>query len=411
MKKTKDSVELRATRFIFVFSFFVSSILLVFLAVSQPLKSNIAASYLWIAVLVLGTILIGNCTGSRRKYLKVFLVISVLNIIIVPPEIFLRLKGFRYETGIQFGYPRPYQFRVFVPDEKLFWKFPPSSPGINSFGFHEREVEIPKPAGTFRIVFLGNSTVYQGHPGMVELILKNLDPGVECLNFAIPGYSSYQGKVIAKTILSKLEPDVVTVTFGWNDRWLAYGSVDEEKKIKTRGGLIAGSINRLYNRWRLLQLGRKVLTPLLGGNEPLAVSRVPLEQFKTNLRIIGESCDALGAVTVFITEPSAHHVVGVPDYVVRERYAESKEKCLELIDIYNNAVREVAEERENWLLLDLDRLLSSRKDVRSIFTGDGFHFSRSGLALVASIESSFLAEKVLHRPLNFDYQGSNDSGI
>jgi len=401
MKNLKHSSELRVTRVIFIFSFLISSILLMLLATAQPLKSNIAASYLWLAALVFGVIAIGGCRGKRKKYLKFFLLIAVLNIIIVPPELYLRLKGFRYETGIQFGYPRPYQFKVFVPDEKLFWKFPPSSPGINSFGFQEREVQIPKPAGTVRIVFLGNSTVYQGHPHMVELILKEVEPGVECLNFAIPGYSSYQGKVITKTILPDLQPDAVAVTFGWNDRWLAYGSVDEEKKITINKSPVAGAISRLYNRWRLLQFARKLLSPVLGGSNPLNVSRVPLEQFKQNLRTIGEENSRLGAVTIFITKPSAHHVLGVPDYIVESRYAESKEKSLELLDSYNNAIREVAGEREDWLLLDLDRHLSTRNDVRSIFTKDGFHFSRSGLALVASIESGFIAKHVLHKSLDF----------
>lgn len=64
-------------------------------------------------------------------------------------------------------------------------------------------------------------------------------------------------------------------------------------------------------------------------------------------------------------------------------------------------LRAIGKENNRWLLLDLDGLLSTREDI-SIFTRDGFHFSKSGLALVASIESEFIARHILHKTLDID---------
>jgi lysophospholipase L1-like esterase len=344
---------------------------------------------------VLGTVVIGTCTGKRHGLLRFFLLIAILNLIIVPPELYLRLSGFRYESGIQFGYPRPYQFNVFEPDEKLFWKFPASKPEVNSYGFEGPEVARPKPAGIYRILFLGNSCTYQGAPAMVELILHGTHPEVECLNFATPGYTSYQGKVIAKSYLAELKPDLLVVSYGWNDRWLAYGSPDESKKIVVSSGTAATALGGLYSRWRLLQYFRKALSPLLGRTEPLDTSRVPVAQFRKNLEEIGFEAGTLGIPVIYATEPSSHPTAGVPDYIMQSKYAASKDAALALFTEYNNAVRGLAGERSSWSLVDLDAAMSSRPDVRQLFTADGIHYSKAGTAVVADIEARFILDHFL----------------
>ncbi len=389
-----ESNELRMTRLIFVGSFLVSALVLASLALNRPIRANIAASYLWTALLVLGTMTVSACTGARRRFLRLFLLLSILNLIVVPAEAYLRLRGFHYESGIQFGYPRPSQFSAFEPHEKLFWRFSPSQPGVNSYGFRGREVRTPKPALAYRILYIGNSCTYQGFPGMVEMILRGRRPETECLNFATPGYTSFQGKVVVQSYVDGLEPDLAVVSFGWNDRWLAYGSTDEEKRIVIPAGGFAKGLRAVYSRWRTLQFMRKFVTPARRRAVPLDVSRVPADRFRANLRVIGEEFSRRGIPVIFVTEPSSHHSLGVPEYVVRSHYAVSKEASLALLAEYNGIVREVAGERPGWFLIDLDSLISGRRDVRGIFTGDGLHFSERGLALVAEIESRFISTNI-----------------
>ena len=395
MRPVKESSGLRSTRMAYVGSFLITTVLLAFLAIARPLKSNIAAGYLWTVALVLGTIVIGACTGSRRRFLKIFVVLAILNIVLVPPEIYLRLTGFRYETDVQFGYPRPYQLSAAERDENLFWTFPKLRPGINSYGFEGTEPARPKPAGVYRILYLGNTCTAEGFPAMTELILRETNPAVECVNFAAPGYSSYQGKVLARTCLTELTPDLLVVSFGWNDRWLAYGASDESKKMTVKRSAAAEFMNTLYNRWRLLQLFRRALSPVLGNPTPLEVSRVPADQFRKNLEEIASDAGKLGIPVIFATEPSSHPSIGVPDDVVTSGFAKSKETSLALFREYNDVVRDVAREQGSGHLIDLDALMSSRSDVRQLFMGDGIRYSRPGMAVVADIEARFIAEHVL----------------
>jgi lysophospholipase L1-like esterase len=386
------STERRATRMIFVGSFLVSTIALAALAIEQPLRSNIAAGYLCGAFLVIGILVIGAVSGKRRRFLHFFLLVSILNISLVPAEAYLRMRGFRYESGIQFGYPRPYQFSAFEVDERLFWRFSPDEPGVNSYGFKGPEVENPNPRGMYRILFIGNSCTFQGFPAMIELILRERHAPLECLNFAMPGYTSHQGRLFLGLYLKELDPDLVVASFGWNDRWLAYGEVDSEKKVNANPGAVARIVQGVYSRWRLLQFSRKILAPAFGGVEPIDMPRVPLEDFSRNLDDIGAMCDERSIPVVFATEPSSHAALGVPSFVVESGYAESEEAHLRLIAEYNDAVRAVSMNRH---LIDLDALISSRTDVRRIFTGDGLHFSEAGLALVAKIEAEYIESSLI----------------
>ncbi len=391
----KESTALRSTRMFFVASFLITTALMALLSLAQPLKSNIAAAYLWGISLMLGTLAIGACTGKRRRYLRFFIAVAAVNLFITPAEVFLRYRGFSYELNIQFGYPRPYQISSAERDEKLFWTFPKSYPGINSYGFKGSEPARPKPAGIYRIVFLGNTCTSAGFPAATELMLRETHPGVECLNFALPGYSSYQGKMIAKSFLAELEPDLLVVSFGWNDRWLAFETVDEDKRIAVDRGAGRSIAAGIYSKWRLVQLFRKALAPILGESKQLDVSRVPADQFMKNLEEIGAEADRLGAPVIFVTEPSSHPSLGVPDDVVSSTYAKSKEDAIALFREYNEIIRRVANERSSWRLLDLDALMSSRSEVRRLFEDDGVRYSIAGTAVVADLEARYILEHFL----------------
>lgn len=393
----QESSELRAVRMLFVGSFLLSSILLILLALSQNTKTHILASYISIVVLFAGTAYLGSSSIRRKKTLELFLLAAAVNLIIVPTETFLRIRGFRYEPGVQFGYPRPYQFSAFEPHEKLFFIFPRSNPGVNSYGFDGPEPARPKPARTTRIIFLGNSCTWQGLPGGVEAILRGEHPEIECLNFATPGYSSHQGVVIARSYFEELHPDIVIACYGWNDRWLAYGAPDHEKILKTKNSSIGQFVQNIITRVRLLQLLRKALSPLLGKIEPLDMPRVPKDRFVGNLEEIGAIAGHLGARYVVVTEPSSYGSAGVPNYVVESGYARSKEEAQRLLIEYNDAIRAVARKHPEWYLLDLDSLISTRSDARAMFAWDGIHYSKAGLTAASEAEARFLRENILAR--------------
>ncbi len=342
-----------------------------------------------LAALSLSLVLLGWATpritgrGSAPGWL---IAAAVLNLLLVAPELGLRAAGFRHESGIQFGYPRPSEFRAFRPDEQLFWTYDPTVAGINSWGFPAPEVESSKAPGSIRLVFLGDSCTEQGYPGMVEVLLGARHPErrFEAVSLAISGYSSYQGLKVAERYASRVAPDLVTVYFGWNDHWLAYREIDSAKRIDPSSGLARRAI--ASSRWAqgLMFLGER----LLGRSEgPLAVPRVPEPEYRSNLTAIVRTFASSGVSVLLVTAPTSHPVLGVPEQLVQRGFTSDSSACIAAHRRYNEIVREVAKAEPTAVLIDLEARFGGFPAVRlgRIFTADGIHFTPEGLALVASL--------------------------
>lgn len=92
----------------------------------------------------------------------------------------------------------------------------------NSLGMRDRERSARKPAGTFRILFLGDSMV-QGYgvpqkETMVALLEESLkepkrEKRIEVLNGGVFGYSPFLEYLYLQEIMSVVEPDMVVVGF------------------------------------------------------------------------------------------------------------------------------------------------------------------------------------------------------
>lgn len=77
-----------------------------------------------------------------------------------------------------------------------------------------------------RVIFIGDSnTMGYGVPtdaSFVEVVDRLL-PGVDTINLGVLGYSSYQGRVTLDKYLPLLKPDLVIVSFNFNDRRYVVG--------------------------------------------------------------------------------------------------------------------------------------------------------------------------------------------
>lgn len=326
--------------------------------------------------------------ARRGKNIDWVLSVAVLNLLVLTPELFLRQANFHYETGVQFGYPKPAQFEAFVPDKDLFWKLPPQKPGVNSLGFEGKEIEVPKPAGIYRILFLGDSVPRQGYPAMVETFL-NAQPQrknrFECINLSMSGYSTYQGRILVDKYGTVLEPDLVLVSYGWNDHWQAYGQIDSKKTITVSWS----AADTVYKYSRVLQWLRYRLSPLIGIEHPLSEARVPPDEYRANLTYIGTFFTTRHVPVIFITPPTAQYSLGVPDYLVKEGFAANKESVVTLHRAYNQIVREVTT-AHHWPILDLEQEFASLDNLADIFIEDGIHLTPIGLGLVAKRVTDFI---------------------
>jgi lysophospholipase L1-like esterase len=390
--------ELKLIRIILTGSLLCSIIMVAFITFTRP------RWFLAFSGLSLSLMLSWYFTGyfyRRKMNIEWFLSLAFVNFFILVPELSLRIANFHYEFGIQFGYPRPKEFVNLVPDQKLFWKMPSSLEGVNSLGFQEREIITPKPNNVYRILYLGDSCTQQGYPNFVESILNEKQINdlkhIECVSLGMSGYSSFQGRVLSESYHSEMDPDLIVVYYGWNDHWLAYEAIDSEKIVREAPS--NQITNYLFQHLRIFQGIRKLLDLITKSNEPLNKVRVPVDQYRQNLLKISEVFKERGVQIIFITAPTSHYRLGVPDYLVEEKFTPDKEFAVLMHKKYNQVVRDVAKETESFLL-DLESDFNMRENLDDIFMRDGIHFTSFGINEVAIHIANFVKANVLSSEYN-----------
>lgn len=392
-----QSKEVRCTRVILTGSF-LCSIILAFVLASFRIR--------W-AIVFLGLILISSILWfvipylhRQKKPIGWFLSIAVLNLLIVSPELALRLVDFRYQSVIEFGYPRS-MLAYLESDEKLFWKRKSSDANVNSLGFQGEEIVIPKPQNSYRILYLGDSVTEQGYPGIVEHFLKLSYPdspkNFESVVLAVSGYSSHQGRVLAETYGSQFEPDLVVVYFGWNDHWQAYGATDAKKVIKMSKTVWSRVMEFAYNRSRILQFLNWILLSHTSSDvTSIRQLRVPLNQYRDNLRQIEKVFTNKSVPAIFIMAPTSHYKLGVPDYLVEKNFVQDKKTAIRLHKEYNQVVRNIAQDGTSYSLdLEAEYNNLSAENLAALFLADGIHMTDIGLAVIAKRISEFIETHIL----------------
>jgi lysophospholipase L1-like esterase len=137
--------------------------------------------------------------------------------------------------------------RITEGDPLVFWRIKPNlSKAIwdftlvstNARGWRHEGSLGRKPIGGFRIVCLGDSvtfgyrvpTVWAERPEdyprdalpysmLIEDRLRRANPGraIDVLALAVPGFTSHQGLALLGREIAGIQPDVVTICYGWND--------------------------------------------------------------------------------------------------------------------------------------------------------------------------------------------------
>lgn len=310
-------------------------------------------------------------SASRRLLFALIALLMILG----GAEIGLRLLGFHYQRNLsfmQFNFPNPRELhQIFEPDPKLLWRMRPGftfGAGfgvLNREGFRGPEFIKEKPAGTYRIVALGDSVTF-GQPEVYypDLLARRLSDltgrPVEALNFGVPGYSSWQGRVLLARALRDYRPDLVIIFFGWNDHWLAQGFADKDQ-VPT-----AAKISAALSRLRKLRLYQFLNHELAWFREkfspPPAVLRVAPEDYRANLIAMVQLCRDHAAVPILATAPSGLGQGPLPDYLTYLKFARSADEVIKLHHEYNNLTRETAK-REGVILVDLDAAFQEKPDA------------------------------------------------
>ena len=244
---------------------------------------------------------------------------------------------------------------------------------LNRAGFRSREFTHKVP-GVFRVLSLGDSCTFgliatqsqsaeyirEPYPQRLErLVAERVGPGrVEVLNAGIAGYNSFQGLMLLRTKLRGLEPDLITVRFGWNDHFMsaeaagAYGyrEPDSALALGLQDLMLRTSLYGFFRRlnFELRALRSRANPPPVAALPTEWLPNVPREDYKHNLRRIIALGRAQGAAVWLLTSPHAFVIDSnrsqqdlFPKQVLAFNAIPSFDRLIEIHDSYNQATREV----------------------------------------------------------------------
>lgn len=114
----------------------------------------------------------------------------------------------------------PHSDTWFLPHPELGYTLNPQKEGINSLGLRHRELSLDKPEELFRVIVLGDSVAWD-EGSFVELLGERMgrlrNGPVEVINASIPGYTTYQERLLLERNLLPLQPSLVIVQYCLND--------------------------------------------------------------------------------------------------------------------------------------------------------------------------------------------------
>jgi len=262
-------------------------------------------------------------------------------------EITLRLVQFsgraddtRFVLNPEWDYPE-----YFLKDHDLFWRFRPNQVirsdffvegeyHINNHGVRGPDFAAKKSPDTKRIVCLGNSCTFGWRVGEDQVYSRQLenilngnraDVSSQVINAGVTGYSSLQGLRFLRRDVLDWEPDVLVVSYGWNDHWAgAQDIADKDQRLPPQWALDVQNFlsrTRTYRWLKYLIFSIKKPPPAeFSRSQP--VYRVAPEDFQQNLTAIITEATARGIEVILLTLPIAQRpgVEYAGLYEFHERY-------------------------------------------------------------------------------------------
>jgi hypothetical protein len=139
-------------------------------------------------------------------------------------ELGLRLfwDGFYVKTQKAYAQPHPVRGWSNRPDVSVPYGEPEFSTTVthNRFGYRSRPIEHARTPGRARVLVLGDSFAYGVGVGDRETFsaqLEALAPELEVINTGVNGYGTGQELLLLRDEGLAFQPDVVIVSFFWND--------------------------------------------------------------------------------------------------------------------------------------------------------------------------------------------------
>jgi len=307
----------------------------------------------------------------------------------------------------------PEQSGIFEGDPLLLWRLKPNLDHVywdftvvstNAQSFRADYPIGAKPAGTFRIVCLGDSVTFgyrvppvwpekpndynpewQPFPVLLETELRNANPNrsIEVFPMAVPGYTSHQGLAWLRRDIGYLQPDVVIASFGWND--VSMSDVPDRQAIDTRWWPVA--IRWLVDHSQAFAHGtrwlrsRNQVKPGARVPEPRVSQKEYVDNFKEIVRLAKDH----GAGVIVIGAPYRDSKTNPPEAQLMTQYRTWLKSEMQL---------------SQTPYLEILELTEAAGSVNEGFFGELIHPNHMGHRLMASELLKLMAQRHLLNDLN-----------
>jgi HEAT repeat protein len=138
-----------------------------------------------------------------------------------------------------------------VKSDAVGW---PPAQDFNRDGLRDRPHPLDKPAGTYRVVGLGDSVTFgygftrsESWPHALQGLVDARGPGVEVFSVALPGWSTRQERYAYERIARRYRPDAVVLAVVLNDMEDLYNNLSQPPRLLVelfkRSALVRGVTN------------------------------------------------------------------------------------------------------------------------------------------------------------------------
>lgn len=218
---------------------------------------------------------------------------------------FVNEDAYAYKPDLRYGYRLKPKYSTTVQNYSsalVIDKLPPWTIVSNAQGFRVSSKETTKTEGRTLHV-LGDSSSFgwgveyeKSYPSQLTEKLNSIAP-FNLRNLSLPGFSTFQGKLLWQEFGNVQNGDWVILSFGWND---SYPSLQTDRRQFDLRNSIAGKIN-----WKLkhLLLFRWIRTWGLPrhAQDHKEGTRVSLTQYRRNLESLVDEIRDKGGKPIFVS--------------------------------------------------------------------------------------------------------------
>lgn len=254
----------------------------------------------------------------------------------------------------------------------FFWEPIKGEYPYNRFGFKGELQNTKKVKGEIRIFFVGDSNTegedVHSFPYLLQKRFENIGRNnIKVINAGVTGYTSYQGLLRFKNYILKFSPDILIVSFGWNDVSTFFYGYDKYRKFPT---ILLHLYDHLKNYYFVkFIVSQKIKLSSQKGLDDLP--RVSPEDYRKNIIEFVNLSKKKKFEIILLTRP----------YNIKQY--KSEKDFRKNVAIYNEILRKISKEYRI-KLIDLEKFFNEKDDKIRYFVDD-CHNNYLGFELISEL--------------------------